>query len=95
MEIGKIFLVIALAFAVVAGIADVPHAAAVTAVLGLLFLACVIALATAYSAPMPIPALGPALAGVLGSVSALLNAAACTFVLLTAVRMLRPGGRQE
>ncbi len=102
MEIRKIVLLIALAFAIVAGIADVPHAAAILAALGLLagffvpvrsslrFLVCAIALALAHAAPAAIPLAGPPLAAVLASISTLFNASACTVVLRLALRGLLP-----
>lgn len=102
MELGKIFLVVALVFAAVAGMASIPHAAAIIAVLGLagglfvgdeqaqLFLVCTLALALVHGAPSAIPAIGPPLTDILASVSALLNAAACTVVLMMVLRRLRP-----
>lgn len=102
MELGKIFLLVALVFAAVAGVASVPHAAAIIAVLGLaaglfvgtqnaqMFLICTLALALVHGAPAVIPVIGPTVTDVLGSISALFNAAACTVVLLTVVQRLRP-----
>ncbi len=102
MELGKIFLLVALVFAAVAGIASIPYAAAIIAVLGLVagafvgaddtqpFLICTLALALVHGAPAAIPSIGPLITDVLESISAWFNAAACTVVLLTVLRRLRP-----
>lgn len=102
MELGKIFLLVALVFAAVAGIVNIPSAAAIIAVLGLVsgafvgdndtqtFLICTLALALVHGAPAAIPTIGPPITDVLESVSAWFNAAACTAVLLTIYRRLRP-----
>lgn len=102
MNLGKVILLVALAFALVAGIASIPGKAAVIAVLGLIagffirndeavtFLVAALALGLAHGALAPIPIVGLYLTDVLECVSALFNAAACTVIMRLAFQSLIP-----
>lgn len=103
MEIAKILKLLAVAFALVTGLVDIPHASILIAVLGIaagalvllekveLFLLCTLTLALVHGAFAPLPYLGVYLTDMLAGLSALFNATACIVVLrVTAIR-LNPG----
>lgn len=102
MNLGKVMLLVALAFALVAGLAAIPGKAAIIAVLGLIagfcisddetlkFLVAALALGLAHGALAPIPVIGLHLTDILESVSALFNAAACTVIMRLAFLSLLP-----
>ena len=92
MDIGRIVRIVAVAFAVVAGVVAIPQSAVIIAVLGLAggffvpedrrvpFMVMTLTLALAHGALGPIPAIGSYLTDILGSVSSLLNAGACMVI---------------
>ncbi len=102
MEIGKILRLAAILVAVVAAFVDLPEEAAIIALLGLIggyfieedysqrFLIGALALALAYGSLGPIWLVGGYLTAVLGSVSSLFNAAACTVIVMALVKRLSP-----
>jgi len=102
MNLEKVILLVALAFALVAGMVSIPYAAAITAVFGAVagfairddeavtFLVAALALGLAHGALAPIPTIGLFLTDILESVSALFNAAACTVVVRLAFASLVP-----
>jgi len=102
MDVSKIVRLIGVLFAVVAGLVAIPQAALIIAVLGLVggwfipedrrvpFMIMTLTLALAHGALGPIPAIGGYLTDILASVSSLLNAAACTVVVLQIYDRLKP-----
>lgn len=102
MDIGKIVRLVAILFAIAAGLANIPEEGAIIAVLGLIggwfieeeystrFLVGVLALALANGALNDIPALGVFLTNVLTAVSALFNAAAVMVIAKGVFARLKP-----
>lgn len=102
MDVGKISRLVAILFAVAAGLANIPQEGAIIAVLGLIggwfieedystrFLVGTLALALANGALNDIPALGIYLTNVLTEVSALFNAAAVMVIIRGVVKRLKP-----
>ncbi len=102
MGLSKIVRLVAVLFAVVAGLIDVPQAAAIIAVLGLIggwfveserwtyFLVATLALNVVPGAMSEIPAIGVYLTDVLESLSVLFNAAACMVIVRAIVEQLKP-----
>ena len=102
MEYGKILRQVAVLVAVVAAFVNLPEEAAIIALLGLAggyfieedysqrFLIGALALALAHGALGPIWVVGEHLTAVLGSVSSLFNAAACTVIVMGLVKRLKP-----
>lgn len=102
MEIGKIVRLVAVLVAVGAAFIDLPAEATIIATLGLLagffveetysqrFLIGVLALALAYGSLGPVWLVGDYLTEILGSVSSLLNAAACTVIVMGLAKRLKP-----
>ncbi len=102
MDLSKIVRLVAVLFAVVAALVDVPQAAVIIAVLGLvagwfieedramMFLVVTIALGVCHGALNAIPGVGEYLTAILGSVSGLFYAAACTVIVVGLVKRLMP-----
>jgi hypothetical protein len=102
MDLGKIVRLIAVLVAVVAAFLDLPAEATIIATLGLAagffieeeysqrFLLGVLALALAYGSLEPVWIIGAYLTDILASVSALLNAAACTVIVMGLINRLKP-----
>ena len=102
MDIGKIVRLIAVVVALVAGLYAFPQAAVVVAILGLVggwfvedenferFLIGAIALSICHGALGVIPAIGGYLSGMLGSLSSLFLAAACTVIVKGIYNRLKP-----
>lgn len=102
MDVSKIVRLVAVLFAVVAGVARIPESAMIIAILGLVagwfiteedslaFLVSAIALGVCYGALGAIPALGGYLTAILGSLSALFYAGACTVIVMRTFRRLKP-----
>jgi len=98
MNVGKIIMLVALVFALVASLVEVPDAAAVTACAGLLsgcfvakeeallFLGCALTLALLNGAALPVPVVGPYLLDVLQGLGALLSAAACSVAVKVVIQ---------
>lgn len=102
MDIAKIVRLVAVLFAVVAGLVAIPQSAVIIAVLGLVggwfveedrrvpYMMTTLTLALVHGALGPIPAIGGYLTDILGSLSALLNAGACTVIVMAIVDRLKP-----
>ncbi len=102
MDLAKIVRLVAVLFAVVAGLVAIPQAAVIIAVLGLVagwfveeerrmnYMMATLTLALVHGALGPIPAIGGYLTDVLGSVSALLNAGACTVIVMAIYDRVKP-----
>lgn len=102
MDLAKIVRLVAVLFAVVAGLVAIPQAAAIIAILGLAggwfveedrrgpYMLTTLTLALVHGALGPIPAIGGYLTDVLGSLSALLNAGACMVIVMAIVDRLKP-----
>jgi hypothetical protein len=97
MDLAKIVRIVALVVAVVAGVVAIPQSALIIAVLGLVgeedrrvpFMVMTLTLALAHGALDPIPGVGSYLTAILGSVSSLLNAGACTVIVMQIVDRLK------
>jgi hypothetical protein len=86
----------------VAGLVTIPQAAVIIAVLGLVggwfvpedrrvpYMVLALTLALAHGALAPIPAIGGYLTDILASVSSLINAGACTVIVMQIVDRLKP-----
>jgi len=102
MDAGKIVRLVAVIVAVVAGVVTIPQSALIIAVLGLVggyfveedravnFLVVALALNVVSGGLDPIPAVGPILTGVFGSISTLFNAAALTVITVGIINRLKP-----
>ncbi len=102
MDVAKIVRLVAVLFAVVAGLVPIPQAAVIIAVLGLVggyfveddrrlnFMVMTLTLAVIHGALREIPVVGGYLTGALESLSALFNAAACTVIVMAIVDRLKP-----
>jgi len=102
MEFSKIIRLIAVLVAVVAAFIDLPEEAAIIATLGLVggyfieddyaqrFLVVALTLALAYGALGPVWVIGSYLTAILGSASAMFNAAACTVIVMGLIKRLKP-----
>ena len=102
MDLAKIVRLVAVLFAVVAGLVAIPQAAVIIAILGLAggwfveedrrgpYMLTTLTLALVHGALGPIPAIGGCLTDVLGSLSALLNAGACMVIVMAIVDRLKP-----
>lgn len=102
MDLAKIVRLVAVLFAVVAGLVAIPQAAVIIAVLGLVagwfveeerrinYMMATLTLALVHGALGPIPAIGGYLTDILGSVSALLNAGACTVIVMAIYDRVKP-----
>ncbi len=101
MDLTNIGRIVALLFAVVAGVIAIPQAAVIIAILGLAggyfvaedrrvpFMVMTLTLALAHGALGPIPGIGGYLTDILASVSSLLNAAACTVIAMQIIDRVR------
>ena len=102
MDIGKIIRLLAVLVAVIAAFVELPEEAAIIALLGVVggyfieeeyasrFLIGALALAMVSAALQPIWGIGPYLSMILGSVSSLFNAAACTVIVMGVYNRLKP-----
>jgi hypothetical protein len=102
MDLAKIVRLVAVLFAVVAALVDIPQSGLIIAVLGLvvgwfveeerrtLFMLFVLTLALAQGALSPIPQLGNYLTDILGSLSALANAGAVTVITMMTIERIKP-----
>ncbi len=102
MDLAKIVRLVAVLFAVVAGLVAIPQAAVIIAVLGLVagwfveedrrinYMLATLTLALVHGALGSIPAIGGFLTDVLGSLSALLNAGACTVIVMVIYDRVKP-----
>ena len=102
MSLSKIVRLVALLIAVVAAFVNLPQEAALVALAGVVggyfieeeyasrFLIGALALAMVHGALQPIWGVGPYLTTLLGSVSSLFNAAACTVIVMGVYNRLKP-----
>ena len=102
MDLAKIVRLVAVLFAVVAGLVAIPQSAVIIAVLGLAggwfveedrrgpYMLTTLTLALVHGALGPIPGIGGYLTDILGSLSALLNAGACMVIVMAIVDRLKP-----
>ncbi len=102
MDVSKIIRLVAVLIAVIAAFVVIPEEAAVIAVLGLVagyfieeerataFLVMALALYMVSGALGPIWVIGEFLTAILGSVSSLVNAAACTVIVVGIYNRLKP-----
>ena len=102
MDLAKIVRLVAVLFAVVAGLVAIPQAAVIIAILGLAggwfveedrrgpYMLTTLTLALVHGALSPIPGIGGYLTDILGSLSALLNAGACMVIVMVIVDRLKP-----
>ena len=103
MDLAKIIRIVAVLVAGVAGLGvAIPSGAVIIAVLGAVagyfveedrrmnVMVTAIALATVHGALGSIPAIGGYLDGVLGSLSALINAGACTVIVMATIERVKP-----
>jgi hypothetical protein len=102
MDVAKIVRLVAILFAVVAGLVAIPSEAVIIAVLGLVggyfveedrrvpYMVLALTLALVHGALGPIPVIGNYLTDILGSLSALINAGACTVIVMQIVDRVKP-----
>jgi len=102
MDLAKIVRLVAVLFAVVAGLVAIPQSAVIIAVLGLVvgwfveedrrlvYMVFALTLALVQGALSPIPAVGGYLTDMLASLSALANAGAVTVIVMTIVDRIKP-----
>lgn len=102
MNLSKLIRLLAVIFAVVAGLVTIPSADMIIAFAGLVagyfvpeerrvpYMVMTLTLAIAHGALAPIPGIGHYLTDALGSVSALLNAGACTVIVMQIASQLKP-----
>jgi len=102
MDLAKIIRLVAVLFAVVAGLVAIPQSAVIIAVLGLVagyfveeerrlpFLVATLTLAMVAGALGSIPFVGAYLTDILESLSSLFNAAACTVIVVTIIDRVKP-----
>ncbi len=102
MDLAKIVRLVGLLFAVVAAFVTIPQAALILALLGLaagwfveeerrtIFFLFTLTLALAHGALTPIPQVGPYITDVLANVSALVNAAAITVLVMIMIERVKP-----
>lgn len=102
MDTPKIVRLVALLFAVVAGVVAIPESAMIIAILGIVggyfveedrripFMLATLTLALAHGALGPIPVIGSYLTDILGSVSSLFNAGACTVIVVATIDRVKP-----
>ncbi len=101
-DLAKIVRLVAVLFAVVAGLVAIPKSAVIIAVLGLVagwfveedrrinYMLATLTLALVHGALGSIPAIGGYLTDVLASLSALLNAGACTVIVMAIYDRVKP-----
>ena len=102
MDLAKIFRLVAVLFAVVAGLVAIPQAPVIIALMGVVggyfiqedrrlqFMVATLTLALTHGALIEIPFIGGYLTDVLGSLSALFNAGACSVIVLTTIDRIKP-----
>ncbi|MDA0681261.1 MAG: hypothetical protein O2880_13100 [Proteobacteria bacterium] len=102
MDTAKIVRLVAVLFAVVAALVAIPQEAVIIAVLGLVggyfveedrrvpYMVLALTLSLVNGALGPIPVVGTYLTDILGSVSSLINAGACTVIVMQIVDRLKP-----
>ena len=102
MDTGKIVRLVAVIVAIVAGVVTIPQSALIIAVLGLVagyfiedarvvyVLVAALVLNVAGGGLDPVPAIGPYLTDIFGSLSSLFNAGALTVITMQTFNALKP-----
>ena len=102
MDVSKIVRIVAVLFAAVAGLVAIPSEAVIIAVLGLIggyfveddrrvpYMVMALTLSLVHGALRPIPGVGIYLTDILASISSLINAGACTVIVVQIVDRLKP-----
>ena len=102
MDTAKLVRLVAVLFAVIAGVVAIPQSAVIIAVLGLVggyfveedrripFMLATLTLALVHGALGPIPVVGSYLTDILASLSSLFNAAACTVIVVNTIERMKP-----
>jgi hypothetical protein len=102
MDLAKIVRLVAVLFAVVAGLVAIPQSAVIIAVLGLVvgwfveedrrlnYMVFALTLALVHGSLSAIPAVGGYLTDMLASLSALANAGAVTVIVMTTIDRIKP-----
>ena len=102
MDLSKIIRLVGVIFAVVAGVVAIPQSAVIIAIVGLVagyfieedrrvpYMVLTLTLALAHGALGPIPVIGSYLTDILASVSSLLNAGACTVIVMQIIDRVKP-----
>ena len=102
MDVVKIVRLVAVLFAVVAGVVAIPSEAVIIAVLGLVggyfveedrrvpYMVLALTLSLVHGALGEIPVIGNYLTDILGSVSSLINAGACTVIVMQIIDRVKP-----
>ncbi len=102
MDLAKIVRLVAVLFAIVAGLVAIPQSAVIIAVLGLIvgwfveeerrkiYMLFVLTLALVHGSLSPIPGIGGYLTDILASLSALANAGAVTVITMITVERIKP-----
>ena len=102
MDLAKIIRIVGVVLAIAAGVVTIPQSALLIAVVGLVggyfveedrrvpFMVLCLTLSMAHGALGAIPGVGAHLTAILGSLSSLVNAAACTVIVMTIVERVKP-----
>jgi len=102
MDLSRIIRLVGVIFAVVAGVVAIPQSGMIIAIIGLVagyfieedrrvpYMVLTLTLALAHGALAPIPVIGSYLTDILASVSSLLNAGACTVIVMQIIDRLKP-----
>lgn len=102
MDLAKIVRLVAVLFAVVAGLVAIPQSAVIIAILGLVvgwfveedrrlnYMVFALTLALVHGSLSSIPAVGGYLTDILASLSALANAGAVTVIVMTTIDRIKP-----
>ena len=102
MDTSKIVRLVAVLFAIVAALVTIPSSAVIIAVLGLAggyfieedrrvpYMILALTLALVHGALRPIPGIGIYLTDILASVSSLINAGACTVIVMQIIDRIKP-----
>ncbi len=102
MDVSKIVRIVAVLFALVAGLVAIPSSAVIIAVLGVIagyfveedrrlpYMVMALTLSLVNGALGPIPGIGNYLTDMLGSLSSLINAGACTVIVMQIIDRLKP-----
>ena len=102
MDLAKIVRLVAVLFAVVAGLVAIPQSAVIIAVLGLVvgwfveeerrihYMLFTLTLAVVHTSLSPIPTIGTYLTDVLASLSSLANAGAVTVITMMTIERIKP-----
>jgi hypothetical protein len=102
MDLAKIIRIVGVVLAVAAGVVAIPQSAMLIAIVGLVggyfveedrrvpFMVLTLTLALSHGALGAIPGVGDYLTAILGSLSSLLNAGACTVIVMQIVERVKP-----